>query len=394
MDTIILKKGKEKPLFHKHPWVFSGAIASKTGTIKPGSIVRVLSSDEQFLGVGYYNPASNIAVRILSFQEVPIDKVFFVRRLKELKAFKESFIGKTSNAYRVVFAESDGLPGLIVDKYDDVLVIQAHTLGIDTLKSVILSALIEVYKPRAVVERSDLSVRKHEGLKDGPVGVIFGELTEPVTIKEHGMTFTVDLLTGQKTGFFLDQRDNRQAIAKYAKGKTCLNLFSYTGGFSVALMKQDAISCVNVDASEPALELAKENHTQNDLTLSDESFLKVDAFEYLRLAAQDKQTFDLIVLDPPAFAKSIHDTENALRAYTKLHSAALKLLPVGGILATSSCSGSVGEADFLEAIAYAATREHATLRLVEKRGQPIDHGVNLAFPEGAYLKFLIFTREA
>ncbi|MEI7741607.1 MAG: class I SAM-dependent rRNA methyltransferase [bacterium] len=393
LDSIILKPGKDVAVKHGHPWIFSGAISNMTGKVSPGALVLVLDSREVPLGVGYCNPKSGITVRMLTRDPAEvINTAFFVKKISALKEFKESWIdAATTNSYRVVFAESDGIPGLIVDKYNDVLVLQAHTAGIDVQKATIVEALKKVYSPRAIFERSDLSVRKIEGLPDQPTGLLSGALeTTEVEIMENGLKFIVDIAKGQKTGFFMDQRENRMAAAHYAKNRTCLNICSYTGAFSVAMLQGGAKQVVNVDSSESANEMARINYNLNKLEAIDEDFVVGDAFD--ALAGSKPGQFDLILLDPPAFSKTVKEAPQALKAYTKLNALAIEALPKNGILITSSCSGAVKEDDFMNAIRYAAERSGATLRLLEKRAQPVDHAVNPSFPEGAYLKFFVFCK--
>jgi len=243
-----------------------------------------------------------------------------------------------------------------------------------------------------VYERSDLSVRKLEGLPNQPVGLLYGEIDGPeVIIKENGMEFAVDIVNGQKTGFFLDQRDNRQTAAKYAKDRICLNVFSYSGAFGVAMMKGGAKAVVNIDASEAALVLAEKNYELNGLEVDETDFVEDDAFD--SLGELKRGDFDLILLDPPAFSKTVKEAPQAVKAYTKLNGQAIYALAKGGILITSSCSGAVSEEDFMRAIQFAASKSGATMRLLEKCAQPVDHAVSTNFPEGNYLKFMVFVKE-
>lgn len=391
--AVLLKPHRHTSLLAGHPWIFSGGIMSVEGATN-GDVVRIHDAHHAFLGVGYYNGASGIAVRVLSREDRSIDTAFFVEKISALRTMKERFISmQDTNAYRVVHSESDGIPGLVVDRFNDVLVVQSYTAGIDALKPLIIEALQQVFAPRTIYERSDLSIRELEGLSTRPTGYLAGDTSiSEAEITEHGVKYVVNFVTGQKTGFFLDQRENRAAVASYASGKRCLNVFSYTGGFSVAARAAGAVSCINVDSSEPALRTAEANYALNGMTPTEGEFVASDAFDYLRDRAEEPAAFDLIILDPPAFAKSHKEKVNALKAYTKLNALALRSLKPGGILVTSSCSGSVSEAEFFDAVRFAAERANTSLRLLEKRAQPIDHGINTAFPEGEYLKFFIFVK--
>lgn len=396
MQTITLKLGRERSVQARHPWIFSGAVLEFPDNVDQGALVRIENSRGEFLAIGYYNRESSIAIRIISFEETPIDRDFFIQRFQALRALKERFVSQIiSDSYRVVFAESDGLPGLIVDKYAATLVLQAHTLGIDLLKPLIVEALVSVFKPDTIYERSEVSVRKLEGLETRPQGVLFGTPPNLIKIHENNCHFFVDVVNGQKTGFFLDQRDNRAALARYVNtGARALNIFSYTGAFGVALRQAGAASVVNLDRSESALILAEKNYALNNIipTREDE-FLLADAFEYLEDRTEETPAFDFIVLDPPAFAKSRTEAGVALKAYTRINRLVLKILKSGGILATSSCSNVITEEDFLKAIARAATQTRTNLRLLEARSAPPDHSFAVNFPEGRYLKFLIFVKE-
>lgn len=390
---IFLKQGRGKTLFYRHPWVFSGAMdQERMPELEAGEIVEVCDSGGNFLATGYFNPLSMIAVRILSFdRDDVIGREFFVKRVREALAFREKYMDLSdTNAFRVVFAESDMLPGLVVDKYDDGLVLQVHTLGMDKLKGVVTEALVEVLKPRFVYERSDVSARKQDGLNDMPRGVLYGEYDGGlVEVKENGVKFMVDVAGGQKTGFFLDQRENRAAAAKYAGGKKVLNLFSYSGGFSVYALRGGASHVTSVDASAEATELCGKNMELNGFAPDMHTEVTADVFAFLDKAIAAGEKYDLVIVDPPAFVKSQKSVNNALRAYSRLNKMAMDVLAEKGTLISSSCSHYVSPEMFKSALFQAALHARRDLRVVETKAQPADHPVRLFFPEGEYLKFFV-----
>ena len=395
LPCFFLKIEKEKSILKKrHPWIFSNAMQDHRGEVpEDGSMVDIFESDQKtFFGRGYFNGKSQICVRILTRDKnEKIDEAFFEKRFINLKKMRGSFINPSeTNAYRLVFAESDGLAGLIVDRYDDVYVIQIHTLGMEQLKPLVVAALAKVLRPRAIYERSDSAARRQDGFSEKATGLLFGTLSSPhVTIRENGLLFTVDVINGQKTGFFLDQRENRAAITKYVSGKHILNCFSYTGGFSVYSAVAGALSVTSVDISEDAMQQARENFSLNGIPTEKHQFVVADAFKYFDQCRASGKTFDLIVLDPPAFAKNRHTLKSGLGGYLHINESALRLLPVGGILASASCSAFVTDELFQKMLTLAARRAYCNLRVLEIRHQPIDHPINLDFPEGKYLKFWI-----
>ncbi len=372
-----------------HPWIFSGALAGKP-RIPDGSVVRILAG-KQFIGVGYYNSHTDIAVRILTMKDEPIDAGFFAERFRLLRRRKEEWLPPRTNAYRAVFAESDGLPGLVVDKYGDTLVAQFHTLGMDGLKSLVTEGLVKAFSPRTVVERSDVSIRAMEGLTDKPVGILHGTEVREVEIEENGFKFLVHVIEGQKTGFFLDQRDNRQALIKYAKGRTLANCFSYTGGFSVYAASV-AKRVVSVDISKPATEYCRRNFRLNGHAVNEEDFLAQDVFDFLK--EMKPGAFDMIILDPPSFAKNKKQLANAIKAYTTINSKALEKLPDGGILVSSSCTSHVDQSIFIKILHQSSVNTRCSLKVLESREQPFDHPYHLSFPEGRYLKFFVLQKWA
>ena len=309
-------------------------------------------------------------------------------------ASRERFINtRQTNAFRVVFGESDGIPGLIVDKYNRVFVIQIHTLGMDCLRDKIIVAVKSVFNPETIFEKSDLGVRIQEGLKDKPVQLLYGKkLPNEIEILENDVKFLVNIQEGQKTGFFLDQRENRKSLQKYVAGKRVLNCFCYTAGFSVYAALAGARETMNIDVSCPALETAKRNFAINNLPLKNHHFLDKDAFDSISDFESEKEKFDVIILDPPAFVKNQKSLKQGLSGYLFINEHSLNLLPVGGILVSSSCSSHVTDEMFTRMLSQAASRAHCVLKTLEIKHQPIDHPFNPHFPEGKYLKFYIMLK--
>lgn len=392
MKQIILKPRKDTPVRAGHPWIFSEAIAQEVRDAELGELVEVLSSDGQSLGQGTWNGRTSIRVRMISRDaKENIDSDFFSKIFASLDTWKRSRLPHGTTGFRLVHAETDGLPGLIIDRYEDVFVFQLHTAGMDRLRETVIQALTKTFHPRAIVERSDLDVRRIEGLSDGPVTVHAGNVSEPVVFMEAGLRFMADVLKGQKTGFFLDQREARMAVGKLAKGRRVLNLFSYTGGFSVHASKGEAAFVMSVDASHSALEMGERIFRENGLDPDNEAtcgFLEADIFELLSGSIQDGP-YDLIICDPPALAKSASHVPQALKAYTNLNTACFSQLSPGGILVTSSCSGRVDPDEFRSLLRIAAGRARRDVRILDWITQPVDHAERLAFPEGRYLKTAI-----
>ncbi len=393
---IQLQSGREKSLYFRHPWVFSRAIAhvqKGAGAEQPanGSLVSVIDAEGSTVGTGYYNSYSQIALRLFVFEEAVIDEAFFVGKFQEKLAFRKRFLDlSTTDAFRLVFSESDGLPGLIVDVYGDFLVVQIHTLGMDRLRETVVKALVKVLKPKGIYERSDLEVRKKDGLKTMPKGVLYGEEPpSPYEIRESGLKYLVDIQGGQKTGFFLDQRDNRFALRKYAQGKTVLNLFSYSGGFSISALAGGAKQVTSVDISSAALDLAKKNFTLNGFDPEDHIFAVKDVFDFLDEAQAKGMRYDVVVVDPPAFVKNQDSLNHGTNAYIKLNQKALQLLNDDGILVSSSCSSHVTSELFRTVLFKSALQAKRELVILEQKNQPPDHPLNVNFPEGEYLKFFV-----
>jgi len=398
-ERPIVELGKEvgRALRAGHPWVFARAIAGRPPRLPAGAIVDVHEAG-RFVARGYWDPASPIRVRILTrdpFEK--IDALFWRRRIARAALLRtETIAPEATDAYRVVHGESDGLPGLVVDRYGDFLVTKLYSAGLGQHLPSILTALrAEVPGVRGIFGREEIGRDDVEG-EEGPAQgrVHWGEAPpELVRIREDGGTrFLVDVRGGQKTGFFLDQRENRFALRRYAKGREALNCFGYTGGFSVHLALGGARRVRTVDQDRDAIALAVRNFRENGLDPDAHEFVAGDVFDELAAAKATGRSWDLIVLDPPAFAKSQKAVEAAIDGYASLNRAALAVLRPGGILVSCSCSARVGLADFTRAIAQAAEKARVDLQLVEQRFQPPDHPIALSFPEGRYLKVLVFRR--
>jgi 23S rRNA (cytosine1962-C5)-methyltransferase len=389
--TLQLKSGREKPVLNRHPWIFSGAIESLSGgSPAPGDIVDVVDSMNRWLARGYYNSNSQITVRILTWEQSEIiDSSYWSHRIERAIGHRNSLrFEPETNAYRLINAESDGLPGLVVDKYGDFLVVQLLTAGVDVRRKLLCSLLVEKLKPIGIVERSDVPVRRREGL---PLksDLLYGEMPpSDFKIIENGLGFEVDLSAGQKTGFYLDQRDNREAVCekRFVENKDVLNVFSYTGGFSVYAANSGASSVLNVDISYQALERAERNMELNGFQRPDDEYLAGNAFEILRHFRDSGKQFDMVILDPPKFAHKRKEIVDACRGYKDINWLAFRLLRPGGLLATFSCSGLVSPDLFQKVIFGAAVDANREAQIIKQLGQPPDHPVLLTFPESAYLK--------
>lgn len=391
MPSVKLKKGRDKSFNRKHPWIFSGAIDSVKDVNSNGETVDIISGDGKFLGYGSYSPNSQISVRVLSFNtDEKIDFVFFQRRIKNAAEFRNQIItDKTTNVFRVVNAESDSLPGLVVDKYGAYLVCQFLSAGAEFWKKEIVEILISLFNPTGIFERSDVEVRGKEGLLPSK-GVLFGkEPAELIEIVENGNKFFVDVNLGHKTGFYLDQRDNRKILEQFASGKEILNCFSYTGGFSVYAIKAGASKVINIDSSAESLVLAEKNLAVNDIDPSRYENINDDVFKYLRKLRDANKQFDIIILDPPKFAESVSQIEKAARGYKDINLLALKLLKKDGILFTFSCSGHIVPELFNKIVADAAADAGREVHILKYLTQSPDHTILTSFPEGLYLKGLI-----
>ena len=392
MKTIRLKPGKDKSLLRRHPWVFDGAIAKGGGDA--GETVRVESAEGAFLAWGACSPRSRIRVRVWSFDEGQrIDAAFFRERLRKAIALREP-LRIASDGVRLVHGESDGLPGLVVDRYGDILVAQFSSCGAERWKAVLADALLELTGLGKLYERSDASARALEGLPEVK-GWLRGGGETACVIHENGWKLGLDVELGHKTGYYLDQRDSRGAMADYARRfgfQEVLNCFSYTGGFSVAALAGGARHVTSIDSSGPALEQARRNLELNGFDLARAAFLDADVNASLRRFLAEGRTFDAIVLDPPKLAPTVAHAERAARAYKDINRLAFRLLNPGGVLFTYSCSGGIGVELFQKIVASAAADAGVDAVILQRQGGTADHPTALAFPEGEYLKGLVLMR--
>lgn len=391
MASIVLKQGREKSLLRRHPWVFSGAIAEVKGDPQAGETVEVVTSKGDFIARGAYSPHSQITVRVWTFD--PNEKVsasFFLARLEKALRFRQSFMDiHPDSAGRLVYAESDGLPGVIVDRYSDFLVCQFLTAGAEYWRQEIVVQLRALMPLKGIYERSDPDVRTKEGLPPR-CGLLTGQMPpDLVMIQEGPCRFWVDIQRGQKTGFYLDQRENRAFVAAYSRGSEVLNCFAYSGAFGILALKGSALHVTNVDSSSAALDLAKRNGVLNgfgDRTLEN---IEGDVFHVLRSFRDASRQFDLIILDPPKFADSRSQLERASRGYKDINLLAFKLLRPGGLLFTFSCSGAMPRDLFQKIVADAALDAEREAQIIRFLSQAPDHPTGLHFPEGRYLKGLV-----
>lgn len=391
---MILKKGRDKSLRRRHPWIFSGAIEKLDGKPGAGDTVDIRDSSGKMLARAAYSPKSQIRARVWTFDAAQeVDAAFFRQRVMRALALREALpAARHSNALRLVHGESDGLPGLVVDRYADVLVAQFLAAGVERWREPILDALVELSGCSAVYERSDAETRKLEGLAPR-VGFARGDrAARRCPIIEYGLNFHVDVEEGQKTGFFLDQRENRQRVRALAAGREVLDGFSYTGGFAINALAGGARRVVAVESSKEAIQVAGENLAANPFGASQLEFVQADVFKHLRKLRDQGASFDLVVLDPPKFAPTAAQARNAARAYKDINLLALKLLRPGGLLATFSCSGGVDAALFQSIVAGAALDAGAEAKIVERFSAAADHPVALEFPEGDYLKGLLLLK--
>lgn len=389
--TIKLRNGKDQSLKRFHPWIFSGAIARMDDGIAEGDIVRVVDSKEEFLAIGHYQIGS-IAVRVLSFTDIEINDSFWFSRLdKALQARRVcNIIRPDNNTYRLVHGEGDRLPGLIIDIYDNAAIIQAHSVGMHMQRKDIARQLRTLYgdKLTCIYYKSETTLPYKADLSEES-GFLYGKASD-VVATENGLKFYIDWLKGQKTGFFIDQRNNRSLIEKYSQGKKVLNMFCYTGGFSVYALRGGASVVHSVDSSERAIEMTNRNIALNFPDAANHEAYATDAFSYLR---DMDNSYDLIVLDPPAFAKHKDALRNALKGYTRLNAKAMQKIKPGGILFTFSCSQAVNKDQFRLAVFTAAAQSHRFVRVLHQLHQPTDHPINIYHPEGEYLKGLVLYIE-
>ena len=386
MASAILIPGKEKRVYSGHPWIFRSDIAKVEGDFVPGDIVDVMSAKGRFLAKAYYNPQSQIALRIMSLKDEPIDRAFIFRRVKEAVDYRRTFADLRS--CRLIFAESDRLPALIVDSFGDVLVLQCLALGMERFKQDVVDALVEEVHPAGIWERNDVPVRKLEGM-EMTTGLLYGEVPDQVEMIENGVHFWVDVKEGQKTGFFLDQKENRAAIAPFVKGKTVLDCFTHTGSFALHAGYFGAAEVTGVDISGFACEFATENAKLNHLE-DRVYFVEANAFDLLGQQSRDGVKYDVVILDPPAFTKTRSAIASATRGYKEINLRAMKMVKPGGYLITCSCSQHILPDAFMNIVRDAAHDAHVQLRQVEYRTQGKDHPILPAAPETQYLKCGIF----
>jgi len=380
MNTVKVNRKAANRAASGHPWLFSSDVIDAKSA-SPGEAVHVTDDRGKFIGVAHYSSTSQISLRLLTTRREPIDRAFYLRRLRQALAHRDRVV-ENSNACRLVFSEADLLPGLIVDRYGSYLVLQSLTQGADRAQDEIVSCLNELLQPAGILARNDASVRKLEGLVQ-EVKVLSGDIRERVTVEMNGLHLAADLLRGQKTGTYLDQRENYLAAARYAKGRV-LDCFTSTGGFALHVAKH-AESVDAVDSSTLALETARANAAANNI--SNIHFRQADVFEFL--SGRDAK-YSMIILDPPAFAKSRKQIEDAARGYKDINVRALRMLDPGGVLVTCSCSHHINEATLFEILADASLDTGKTLRVLERRTQASDHPILLTVPETLYLKCLIF----
>ncbi len=387
MESVILKPGRDKAIRNRHHWIFSGAIRSMPD-FENGSILPVQSADGDMLGHAYFNQKASITGCMVSFGDTPPEDAISQNLERAIELRHRYFDPAVTNAFRLINAEGDFIPGLVADLYDDVLVLQVGTLGMDRLKPFILDILAEKLKPRSVYEKSDLPSRREEGLQDYEA-TLYGEPVEQVRIREDGLPFLVNVAGSQKTGFYLDQREMRKLVREQAAGRRVLNAFAYTGAFSVYAIKGGAIRADSVESSEKAIGLARENFMLNGITADAGSFFTADVFEFLRRPELD---YDFIILDPPAFAKKKSDVVPACRGYKDINRLAIQKVRPQGLVLTFSCSRFVDERLFQQVVFESALEAGRRARILQRYRQPYDHPINIYHPETEYLKgFLLYV---
>jgi 23S rRNA (cytosine1962-C5)-methyltransferase len=386
--VLPLVAGKEANVGFKHPWVFSGALAKVDEKAKHGSLVHVADRHGKIIGTGTYSNKSSIAVRVFAFGDAVIDRAWMAAKLRAAQD-RRLMMGygpdTETTGYRVCFGEADGIPGLVVDRYEDAFVFQMATAGLDALREEVIGAIVDVFAPSVLVERSDMPSRREEGLE--PVSQVhIGEAPESVTFKENGLTFVADIVNGQKTGFFFDQKDLRATVGRVAKGSV-LNLFSYTGATGVYAMKGSAERVHNIDGSQAALELVAANAKKNKIKAADITTEEADAFNFMN-NNKDSQ-YDTVIIDPPALIKSGKDAEEGKKAYHFLNRAGMRLVKDGGIFITSSCSHHLPEEDLMFLLRRASVQAGVHLDILASVRQAADHPMSVYFPESLYLKSFV-----
>ena len=395
MIIIQLKPKKEESLLRFHPWVFSGAIQRIEGKPAEGDLVEVLDSNRNFLAIGHYQIGS-IAVRVISFDAVPVNDDFWSRKIQLAYAMRKSLglvTPNQNNTYRLVHGEGDSLPGLIIDVYDETAVMQAHSIGMHETREILAKAIVaNVPEVKNVYYKSETTLPFKAAIEPED-GYLIGKETAELTALENGLKFHVDWLRGQKTGFFVDQRENRSLLERYSAGKSVLNMFCYTGGFSVYALRGGAKLVHSVDSSAKAIDLTDKNAETNFPNDPRHKSFAEDAFKYLNNLHTLDQQYDLIVLDPPAFAKHREALRNALKGYKRLNAKAFEQIKPGGILFTFSCSQVVTKEQFRLAVFSAAAESKRNVRILHQLSQPADHPINIYHPEGEYLKGLVLWVE-
>jgi len=391
LPSVVLKKKREQSVKRYHPWIFSGAIHSIKEPIKEGDLVEVYDYDGNFLAIGHFQP-DTICIRILSFKKEPIDVNFFVKKFKLCYDLRKTLFSNfnETNVFRLVHGEGDFLPGLIIDYYNGLLVIQCHSAGMFHLMDIIVEALNIVFNEKNIaIYNKSSSTLPHKYQEVNKIdGFLFNTCQNPIEVKENNIPFLIDFVNGQKTGFFIDQRENRKLLSIYCHNKKVANLFGYTGAFSVYAAINGAKKVITVDSSNKALNLAEKNYQINNLNNIEN--VEMDVMDFFKA---NSDNYDIVILDPPAFAKHYIHKQKALIAYKQINSKAMKMLNKGGLLFTFSCSQAISSSDLKQAIYSAAIKENKSLRLLHSLHQPPDHPVNIFHPEGEYLKGFVFQIE-
>jgi 23S rRNA (cytosine1962-C5)-methyltransferase len=389
IPSIFLKPRRARPFFARHPWVFDSSIDRVAGQPEAGNAVEVLTSEGQFVATGLYNPTSTIRVRLYRWDDGPLDEAFWSKSLTQAERLRTGILrlGVDPSAYRLVFSEGDGLSGLTVDRYDRWLVAQFSSLALYARRELIVRLLIELTGAEGIIIRTERGIAQKEGLKAGEQLTIGSIPGEPVEIIENGLIYRVDLRSGQKTGFFLDQRVNRREAAGYCRGKRVLDLFCYSGAFSLNAARAGAVKVLGIDSSATAIDQARQHAALNRIETAD--FQTGDALDVLEHLRSDGQRFDVVICDPPKYAKQAKDVEHALKGYLRLNMAALDVLEPDGILVTCSCSGLIGRELFADLIGTVAERSARPIQILDQRGQAPDHPVSASCLETEYLKCLI-----
>lgn len=388
---VILKQGREKSVVNRHPWIFSGAIARVEGNPANGDVVDVWNSKARFVGRGIYNEKSQIQVRLLTWNpNDTIDEDFWRRRIRRAIAGRQALLeAPDTDAFRLVYSEADGVPGFIADQYGTWLVVQFLSMAVERYRQTILDVLVDLVAPQGIYDRSEGESREKEGLVS-VTGPVWGEIPpDMIEIMENGHTFLVDIKLGQKTGFYLDQRENRQKVSKYLANKEVLNAFAYTGGFSVYAAAAGAKRIMNIDSSERALQIAERNMRRNDFGDREDIYAVADVFEIMRAYRDNSWKFDVVILDPPKFAHSKRQVDKATQGYKDINLLAMKLLKPSGVLVSFSCSGAISPDLFQKVLFGAAVDAGRHVQIIEHLSQSSDHPILLTYPESEYLKGLV-----